>query len=40
MMETAVLLKQLQNIGTTIIVVTHDSELIHACCTRKYSIER
>ena len=38
MMETAALLKQLQARGITILVVTHDSELIHACCTRKYSI--
>ena len=39
MMETADLLKQLQSMGTTILVVTHDSELIHACCTRQYNIE-
>lgn len=39
MMETADLLKQLQCMGTTILVVTHDSELIHACCTRQYNIE-
>ena len=38
MMETADLLKQLQRMGTTILVVTHDSELIHACCTRQYNI--
>ena len=38
MMETARLLKQLQGMGTTILVVTHDSELIHACCTRQYNI--
>ena len=38
MMETAELLKQLQCMGTTILVVTHDSELIHACCTRQYNI--
>ena len=38
MMETAALLKQLQGMGTTILVVTHDSELIHACCTRQYNL--
>ena len=38
MMETAALLKQLQAQGKTILVVTHDSELIRACCTRQYSI--
>ena len=35
MMETAALLKQLQSLGATILVVTHDSELIRACCSRK-----
>ena len=39
MMETAGLLKQLQGMGTTILVVTHDSELIRACCTRQYNID-
>ena len=38
MMETAELLKKLKNIGTTILVVTHDSELIHACCGRSFSL--
>jgi energy-coupling factor transport system ATP-binding protein len=38
MMETADLLKQLRCMGTTILVVTHDSELIHACCTRQYNL--
>ena len=38
MRETADLLKQLQRMGTTILVVTHDSELIHACCTRQYNL--
>ena len=38
MMETAYLLEQLVAMGTTIIVVTHDSELIHACCSRKFCI--
>ena len=40
MMETAYLLKQLVAMGTTIIVVTHDSELIHACCSRKFCISK
>ena len=40
MMETARLLKQLKALGTTIIVVTHDSELIHACCSRKLCITK
>jgi energy-coupling factor transport system ATP-binding protein len=39
MMETASLLKQLQSMGTTILVVTQDSELIHACCTRQYNAD-
>ena len=34
MKETAALLKQLQEMGTTILVVTHDTELIRACCSR------
>ena len=33
MMETADLLRRLRDIGTTILVVTHDSELIRACCS-------
>ena len=40
MMETAFMLKQLVAMGTTIIVVTHDSELIHACCSRKFCISK
>lgn len=40
MMETAYLLEQLVAMGTTIIVVTHDSELIHACCSRKFCISK
>ena len=35
MVETAALLRQLQGMGATILVVTHDSELIRACCSRK-----
>ena len=38
MEETAQLMKNLQKRGTTILVVTHDSELIHSCCTRMISI--
>ncbi len=34
MQETADLLKQLCERGITVLVVTHDSELIHTCCTR------
>ena len=34
MQETAMLLRQLRDMGTTILVVTHDMELIHACCMR------
>ena len=40
MMETAKLLEKLRNMGTTILVVTHDSELIHACCGRKINYLR
>ena len=29
---------RLKDLGTTIMVVTHDSEFIHACCTRKVNI--
>ena len=38
MEETAQLLKKLQKRGTTILVVTHDSELIHSCCRRMISV--
>lgn len=38
MEETARLLKRLQNTGTTILVVTHDSELIRSCCDRMIKI--
>lgn len=34
MAETAMLLKQLCRTGTTILLVTRDSEMIHACCKR------
>ncbi len=37
MMQTVALLKKLQSMGATILVVTHDSELIRACCGRKIS---
>ena len=35
MLETAALLKTLKTQGVTLLVVTHDSELIRACCDRK-----
>lgn len=38
MQQTAQLLKELKNIGKTVIVVTHDSELIQSCCDRKLVI--
>lgn len=34
MQELAQLLSKLRAMCTTILIVTHDSELIHACCTR------
>ena len=34
MQELAQLLSKLQAMCTTIVIVTHDSELIHACCAR------
>lgn len=34
MQELAQLLSELRAMCTTIVIVTHDSELIHACCTR------
>lgn len=34
MQELAQLLSKLRAMRTTILIVTHDSELIHACCTR------
>ena len=37
MTETASLLRQLRAMGTTVLVVTHDSELIRACCGRRIS---
>ena len=38
MKETAELLEKLRSMGTTILVVTHDSELIRACCTRRITV--
>ena len=38
MKETAALLEKLRSMGTTILVVTHDSELIRACCTRSITV--
>ena len=37
MKETADMLKKLRDMGTTILVVTHDSELIRHCCSRMIS---
>ena len=37
MKETADLLKKLRDMGTTILVVTHDTELIRHCCSRMIS---
>ena len=38
MRETAALFERLRRMGTTLLVVTHDSELIRACCTRMIRI--
>lgn len=38
MMETAALLQQLKTLGATILVVTHDSEFIRACCGRRIHV--
>ena len=38
MKETAALLEKLRSMGTTILVVTHDSEFIRACCTRRITV--
>ena len=38
MKETAALLEKLRSMSTTILVVTHDSELIRACCTRRITV--
>ena len=38
MKETAALLEKLRSMGTTILIVTHDSELIRACCTRRINV--
>lgn len=40
MMETAALLKQLQKEGKSILLATHDTELIEAACTRKADLRR
>ena len=40
MLETAALLKTLRDMGTTVLVVTHDAELIHACCERQGTVLR
>lgn len=40
MMDTARLLARLCDRGVTILVVTHDSELIRACCDRKIQLIR
>ena len=38
MMKSENKLETLRTMGTTILVVTHDCELIHLCCSRKVSI--
>ena len=38
MKETAALLEKLRSMGTTILVVTHDCELIRSCCTRRITV--
>ncbi|MBQ9687235.1 MAG: ABC transporter ATP-binding protein [Oscillospiraceae bacterium] len=38
MMQTAELLRQVQRMGITVLVVTHDSELIRACCGRMLAL--
>ena len=37
MIETAEMLKKLRDMGATILVVTHDTELIRHCCSRMIS---
>ena len=37
MKETADMLKKLRDMGTTVLVVTHDTELIRHCCSRMIS---
>lgn len=39
MIQTSELIKKLQLMGATVIVVTHDSEFIHACATRRISFK-
>ena len=38
MKETAKLMRKICTMGTTILIVTHDSELIRECCTRSMSM--
>ena len=38
MKETAALLEKLRSMGSTILVVTHDGELIRSCCTRRITV--
>ena len=35
MKEIAALMRQLRDLGKTVVIVTHDSEFIEACCERK-----
>ena len=38
MMDISEILKELQSMGKTIIVATHDGEFIESCCSRKLII--